>query len=68
MNSNTRVGYERCSSLIQKTLARRKSLVVVQLLVVAEVHFVNDFSSGYLTFDFFDNNTLFGTIQKTDEK
>ena len=28
----------------------------------------NDFSGGYLTFDIFNNNTFFGTIQKTDEK
>ena len=68
MNSNTRVACERCSRLIQKTLARGKSVVVVHLLVILVVHFVNDFSSGYLTFDFFNNNTLFGTIQKTDEK
>ena len=68
MNSNTRVGCERCSRLIQKTQARAKSIAVVHLLVILVGHFVNDFSSGYLTFDFFNNNTLFGTIQKTYEK
>ena len=68
MNSNTRVGCERCSRLIQKTQARGKSIAVVHLLVILVGHFVNDFSSGCLTFDFFNNNTLFGTIQKTYEK
>ena len=32
MNSNTKVGCERCSRLIKKTLVRRKSIVVVHLL------------------------------------
>ena len=68
MNSNTRVECERCSRLIRKTLARGKSIVVVHLLVILVGHFVNDFPSGYLNFDFVNNNTLFGTIQKIDEK
>ena len=29
MNSNTKVGRERCLGLIKKTLVRRKSIVVV---------------------------------------
>ena len=32
VNSNTRVRSERCSRLIKKTLARRKSIVVVHFL------------------------------------
>ena len=32
INSNTGVGYERCSRLIKKTLARPKSIAVVHLL------------------------------------
>ena len=32
MNSNTKVGYERFSRLIKKTLVRRKSIVVVHFV------------------------------------
>ena len=32
MNSNTKVGYERCSRLIKKTLVRQKSIVVVHFV------------------------------------
>ena len=32
MNSNTKVGCERCSRLIKKTLVRRKSIVVVHFV------------------------------------
>ena len=32
------------------------------------LHNGNYFASGNPTFDIFNNNTFFGTIQKTDEK
>ena len=32
MNSNTKVGCERCSGLIKKTLVRQKSIVVVHFV------------------------------------
>ena len=39
MNSNTRVGCERCLKLIKKTLVRQKSIVVVvQLLALNKLY------------------------------
>ena len=43
VNSNTRVGCSRCPRLMQKALARRKSIVVVHLLGLNKLYTLSAF-------------------------
>ena len=47
VNSNTRVGCERCSRLVQKTLARQKSIVVVHLLGLNKIYTLSAFMAVF---------------------
>ena len=47
VNSNTRVGCERCLRLVQKTLARRKSSVVVKLLGLNKLYTLSAFMAVF---------------------
>ena len=53
VNSNTRVGCERCTSLIKKTLARRKSIVVVHVLVLNKFNTLFECFYGFECFFLF---------------